>query len=437
MASVSNDPNGRRRVLFVAPDGSRKAIRLGKMSQRDADAVKVKVEALVTAAITGNPPADEVSRWVASRDAVLKSKLAAVGLIEASTDQTDPTLIDFVDKYIAARTDVKRGTRNNYGLSRDWLQRYFKNRRLSSITVLDAEQWRSWLLNEGHAENYVRTLAKNAKLFGNAAVKAELLAKNPFRVLRSALQPRPDRMRFVTLEETQRLLDVCPNADWRCLVALCRYGGLRSPSETLLLQWTDINWEFGTMFVRSPKTARHPGGESRIVPLFPELRDILWDAHDRAPERTEFVIHCSRDSVKNFRTRFRKIIQRAGMVPWDRPFQNLRSSRESELAAAYPLASVTKWLGNSPEIAMQHYLQPVNTDFERAVSNRTSEPETRGAKSGAVSARNGRNGKEGTTPLDSSNPSFSDPFNLTQVVAAQGLARTGVEPVHRFRDTGF
>ena len=30
MASVVNDPNGRKRILFVAPDESRKAIRLGR-----------------------------------------------------------------------------------------------------------------------------------------------------------------------------------------------------------------------------------------------------------------------------------------------------------------------------------------------------------------------------------------------------------------------
>lgn len=30
MASMSNDGNGLRRVLFVRPDGRRKAVRLGK-----------------------------------------------------------------------------------------------------------------------------------------------------------------------------------------------------------------------------------------------------------------------------------------------------------------------------------------------------------------------------------------------------------------------
>lgn len=41
MASVIADPNGRKRILFVASDGSRKAIRLGKATAKQADAFKV------------------------------------------------------------------------------------------------------------------------------------------------------------------------------------------------------------------------------------------------------------------------------------------------------------------------------------------------------------------------------------------------------------
>ena len=32
-----------------------------------------------------------------------------------------------------------------------------------------------------------------------------------------------------------------------------------------------------------------------------------------------------------------RIIRRAGLTPWPKPFQNLRSTRETELAETYPL----------------------------------------------------------------------------------------------------
>jgi hypothetical protein len=63
MASIVDDPKGRKRILFVAGDGSRKALRLGKATMKQAEAFKVKVEALIGGAIAGVVD-DEVSRWV-------------------------------------------------------------------------------------------------------------------------------------------------------------------------------------------------------------------------------------------------------------------------------------------------------------------------------------------------------------------------------------
>ena len=34
-----------------------------------------------------------------------------------------------------------------------------------------------------------------------------------------------------------------PDNQWRRLFALCRFGGLRCPSEPLVLRWDDVDWE--------------------------------------------------------------------------------------------------------------------------------------------------------------------------------------------------
>ena len=54
MASIGREHGGLR-ILFVSPDGKRKTLRLGKVSRRQVEAVKVKVEALLAAAITATP----------------------------------------------------------------------------------------------------------------------------------------------------------------------------------------------------------------------------------------------------------------------------------------------------------------------------------------------------------------------------------------------
>ena len=50
MASVSKLPNGYKAIQFIVPGGGgkRRTIRLGKCSVRAADAVKLKVEHLVS-----------------------------------------------------------------------------------------------------------------------------------------------------------------------------------------------------------------------------------------------------------------------------------------------------------------------------------------------------------------------------------------------------
>lgn len=87
----------------------------------------------------------------------------------------------FVDDYIAKRTDVKPGTQLNYGKMRKYLAKYFgTDRGLPSVTQLDAEQFRAWLINEGLQENTVRSHCIFAKLFFGAAVKGERIKKNLF-----------------------------------------------------------------------------------------------------------------------------------------------------------------------------------------------------------------------------------------------------------------
>ena len=47
----------------------------------------------------------------------------------------------------------------------------------------------------------------------------------------------------------------------------------------------------------------------------------------------------------------------------------MRASRETELAAEYPLHVVCAWIGNSALIANKHYLQVTEADFERGAKS--------------------------------------------------------------------
>ena len=76
MASIGNDKNGKRRILFVAPDGKRKTIRLGKCSQRDAESIKYRVENLLSALMQGREPGRDDSVWLDRLPNKMHTKLA-------------------------------------------------------------------------------------------------------------------------------------------------------------------------------------------------------------------------------------------------------------------------------------------------------------------------------------------------------------------------
>lgn len=133
----------------------------------------------------------------------------------------------------------------------------------------------------------------------------------------------------------EKVIEACPDIQWKVIFALARYGGLQCPSEILSLRWDDVNWGRSRMLVRSPRTERHEGGESLVVPIFPELKPILLEAFYEAEEGTKSVIPRYRAQSANLRTQTHRIIKRTGLKGSTRTFQNPRASHETELAERF------------------------------------------------------------------------------------------------------
>ena len=68
------------------------------------------------------------------------------------------------------------------------------------------------------------------------------------------------------------------------------------------------------------------------------------------------------------------------MEPWSRLFHNLRAIRETALTDEHPIHVVCAWIGNSPRVAREHYLQVTPEHFEKALQNPTHHPTARGGK---------------------------------------------------------
>ncbi len=236
---------------------------------------------------------------------------------------------------------------------------------------------------------------------------------------------------FVTRYEADAVLQACPDAQWKLLFALSRYGGLRCPSEHLGLRWSDIDRERDRIIVRSPKTEHHEDKELRVIPLFPELRPYLEAVRDEVNPGIDVpfsspVITRHRDVNANLRTQLLRIIKRAGLTPWPKLFQNLRASRATELAAEHPGHVAAAWLGHSTEVAQKHYWQVTDADYDRATGEVVQNP----VQSIPVTSTEGDVATK--SPL-----AITGDYEGLPLLAICTVAEAGVEPARELPPNGF
>jgi len=366
MASIIlNRKSGTRRVQILL-DGKRPSINLGKCTKKQAAHFKINLENLLAARFSVME--DQTARWVAGLPDEMYSKLAKLGLLKHRETTKAALLGETLDWYVNThKVAVKHRTFEVWSQAQKSLNDYFgADKSIGEITKGDADLWRLWMVEHNLAEATIRKRSQNAKQFMRFAIKHELLDENPFSELKSANVGNDERLEFIPQEKILKVMEACPDYQWRLIFALCRFGGLRCPSEVLSLRWQDINWEQGRMTVTSPKTERYKGKGSRVVPIFGELRPYLQEAFDNAKPGAIYCIERYRGKKTNLGTQAHRIIKNAGLKPWPRTYQNLRASRETELTESFPLKSVTEWIGHSPTVANRHYLSVPDSHYEKA-----------------------------------------------------------------------
>ena len=158
----------------------------------------------------------------------------------------------------------------------------------------------------------------------NHAVRDDLILFNPFDRLKSnASEPDKD-WRYVTRDELKKLFNACPTKSWCLLLALCRFAGLRQ-GEALSLPWSRIDWDAHRLEVIAEKTGRR-----RIVPIEPELYNILLEALETAHEKELLIIPTESIVDSNLWRDFGVICKRAGLNRWEKWCQVLRKNCETD-----------------------------------------------------------------------------------------------------------
>ena len=238
------------------------------------------------------------------------------------------------------------------------------------------------MVTDGLSEATTRLHYRNGKSLFAGAVDRKLIERIPFAKLKSS-SVAANRDRYVTPMEAAAILEECHSVQWKLIFGLARYAGLRCPSETHRLTWSNVDFERSRLVVYATKT-----DSTRIVPVVTALLAILRDAFDQATEGTTNLVTLSASST-NIHRGLEKIITRAGIVPWDDLLQTLRRSAETDFAKRNPQHAVSRWIGHSMAVSERHYLQ-VDDEMLDAASRSDcwpASPSRRAAESAAVGVR--------------------------------------------------
>ena len=229
-----------------------------------------------------------------------------------------------------------------------------------------AEFYGDYLVETGLSESYRGKTAKIVREFFDKAVKLGLITSNPFDGTK--ITEPVDRSRHVYVDRTaiHQIIDSAEDTRWKCILGFAGLCGLRTRSEIAALRWENINWDSATFTIPEVKT------KERSCPIFGDFREILEQYHqlclgDDLLTVLSGPVFPNCPSQTQLTSRLKRTIAKAGLQPWVKPWQNLRSSCETWLLRqGFDLDVVTGWLGNSEAVANKHYLQITPHDLKAA-----------------------------------------------------------------------
>jgi integrase len=219
-----------RRIEFYPIDGGRRQrLRLGKITGRDGEEFKRRLEDVIRDLRLGHPHSGNLCEWLNGLQSEMQQRLHKLGLMQ-SARQSAQNLGDFLDQ-LQAKTKVKKGTLTAYGHTVRNLKEHFgRSRIMQTIEPRHAEEFKQFLQEPERAHGK-RPLAKAtvnrrvtlARQFFAAAKKQKLIAENPFEDGAGGHQRNPDRLVFVEAALVDKLVTSCDSQDWKLLLLLGRY----------------------------------------------------------------------------------------------------------------------------------------------------------------------------------------------------------------------
>ena len=194
-----------------------------------------------------------------------------------------------------------------------WLGPHRAEKPLESLTMQDVRTWREHLQNEGRTGNTVNKYGKDIGAAFRAGIREGLITFNPCAALEPlSTEDSIDRKPF-TLEEVCRLLEEAPTMEWRGLILVAAFTGLRL-ADAAKLRWSSIDLKISRISLMPAKTRRKK--RHVRIPIQTDLLAWLGETWKEIPD-SEFVFPVlsttkvtGNDGLSNTFTRF---MEKAGV----------------------------------------------------------------------------------------------------------------------------
>ena len=260
-------------------------------------------------------------------------------LARFESDNVEPTLGEFAQKWLDEKTNLTDSTRYDYNSS---LKFHIEPHAIASMRLSE--------IDDGDLSRFVGDLRAKTKppkkkkrddkeepkpgaplsarrinmvisrlrsIFATA-YRRKLIAADPMRHVENLREPRHDADPF-DLDQTRRIIEAAEGWE-RAFVTTLLYTGMR-PGEALALHWDAIDWDHSLILVRFTESRRYgrglpkTKGSSRDVEMIAPVRAALKEQRPRSQMRGELVFpSLARTAIDlaNFRARnWPRILTRA------------------------------------------------------------------------------------------------------------------------------
>jgi integrase len=181
-----------------------------------------------------------------------------------------------IDRYLAEELDrVRHDTQVSYkAFLSKWIRPKWGDVTLAGVKTIPVEAWLASIPRSPQTRGHIRNMLH---VLFQCAMRWELSDRNPISLVRQSTA-RKGIPRVLTPKEFKALLKELTEP-YKTMVLVAGCLGLRA-SELMGLQWSDIDWDNLTVFIRRSASGSHiyetkTEQSSKPIPLDPNLAEVL------------------------------------------------------------------------------------------------------------------------------------------------------------------